>query len=281
MITLTKIVERSITRFLWLDLTRKCQLQCTHCYNASSPDGTHGTMTRDDWISVLDQAARCGVSDVQFIGGEPTLHPHALDLVKYALSLGVRVEVFTNLVRVPQLWWDMFQHDGVSLRTSYYSDHLAEHNAVTGRPSHRRTRENIMKAVAMGIPLRVGIIATGGTQRVNAALRDLEALGVRDVRIDDIRPFGRAAAGHEPDPTHLCGGCGVGRAAVGPDGTVSPCAMSEWMGVGNVQTESLADILGGVALSRAKATIQEMTDGPDDDDECSPGFPGSGCSPRN
>lgn len=62
-------VEKTATRLLWLDLTRKCQLNCTHCYNASGPDGTHGTMAREDWISVLDQAAACGVRNIQFIGG--------------------------------------------------------------------------------------------------------------------------------------------------------------------------------------------------------------------
>ncbi|WP_067451260.1 radical SAM protein [Actinomadura macra] len=281
MITATEISERAATRFLWLDLTRKCQLQCGHCYNSSGPEGTHGTMTRDDWISVLDQATCCGVGGVQFIGGEPTLHPHAVELVEYALSLGLRAEVFTNLVSVPGVWWELFQRDGVSLRTSYYSDQPDEHKTVTGRPSHQRTRENIIKSVKLGIPLRVGIIATRDAQRIDAARRDLEVLGVRDIRVDSTRPFGRAAADQEPDPARLCGGCGFGRAAIGPDGTVSPCVMSGWMGVGKVQEESLADILGGVTMSHAKAIIQAMTGGPDEDDECTPGFPGSGCSPRN
>ena len=64
------------TRFLWLDLTRKCQLSCTPCFNASGPDGTHGTMTREDWLRrVLDQAAECGVRRVQLIGRSSPQHP--------------------------------------------------------------------------------------------------------------------------------------------------------------------------------------------------------------
>lgn len=71
---MTTVTEaRTMTpRFLWLDLTLKCQLRCTHCYNSSGPDGTHGAMPRDGWISVLDQAARLGVRSVQFIGGGAT-----------------------------------------------------------------------------------------------------------------------------------------------------------------------------------------------------------------
>lgn len=61
--------------FLWLELTGKCGLECVHCYAESGPSGTHGSMTADDWKSVIDQAVAAGVSMVQFIGGEPTLHP--------------------------------------------------------------------------------------------------------------------------------------------------------------------------------------------------------------
>ncbi|MFF9897428.1 radical SAM protein [Streptomyces longispororuber] len=154
---------------LWLDLTRKCQLQCTHCYNQSGPDGDHGTMDRESWLRVIQEAAELGVARVQLIGGEPTMHPHGVELVDHALNHGMEVEVFSNLVHVSDRWWGQLQRDGVSLATSYYSDRAGEHNAITGRPSHRLTRENIRKAVRLGVPPRVGIIATDDAQRVDEA----------------------------------------------------------------------------------------------------------------
>ncbi|GHJ36932.1 radical SAM/SPASM domain-containing protein [Streptomyces sp. TS71-3] len=289
------LAEHSTTRLLWLDLTHKCQLECTHCYNASGPDGTHGTMTRDDWTRVLDQAASCGVLDVQFIGGEPTMHPHAAELVDHALALGLGVEVFSNLVHVTAEWWGLFQHDGVTVATSYYSDRAAEHNAMTRRPSHARTRANIEKAVRLGVPLRVGIVAGSDAQRVDEARRELEALGVTRIRGDRVRPFGRGAGVHAPDPAELCGQCGVGTAAVSPTGEVSPCVFSGWMGVGNVQDTPLAGILGGAAMAEANISIRSsIPNGGGDDDEngdrcdpgcdpnaeCSPGFPSGECDPR-
>lgn len=288
-------------RFLWLDLTRKCQLACAHCYNASGPDGTHGTMTREHWIDVLDQGADHSVRRVQLIGGEPTLHPDAPALVEHALSLGLEVEVFSNLVRVTDAWWELFQRDGVTLATSYYSDHAGQHNAMTGRPSHARTRANIAKAVRLGIPLRVGIIVGSDDQRADEARRELEALGVTAIGVDHVRAFGRGAHEQEPDPADLCGRCGTGRAAIGPNGEVSPCIMSGWMSVGNVQAAPLADILGGPVMAEANAVIRKSQqprgggecypDGapcaPDQappipcspDQECSPGHPTDKCSP--
>src|SRR5690606_35962982 len=119
-------------------------------------------MTTTDWLRVLDQAAALGVEMVQFIGGEPTLHPDLPRLVEHAPHHGLAVEVFTNLVHVTAELWELFSRPGVSLATSYYSDDPAEHAGITGRPSHLRTKANIAEAIRRGIPLRVGVIDLGG-----------------------------------------------------------------------------------------------------------------------
>ncbi|WP_236574774.1 radical SAM/SPASM domain-containing protein [Nocardiopsis sp. FR26] len=276
---------------LWLDLTRACQLECTHCYNASGPQGGHGSMTRADWLAVIDQAAAAGARQVQLIGGEPTLHPDALDLAAHALDRGMAVEVYSNLVHVPGRWWHLFQREGMSVATSYYSHDADTHNAMTGRPaSHRHTRANIVRAVAVGVQLRVSIITRDGGS-VEATRAELETLGVTRIGVDHIRPYGRGNPGSTNDVSGLCGGCGDGRAAVGPDGTVSPCIMSAWMGVGNTQDEPLAGILTGAPMAQARDTITAAKKddpapppaptkpcGPDR--WCSPGVPDSGCVPR-
>ncbi|MEV5775718.1 radical SAM/SPASM domain-containing protein [Streptomyces antimycoticus] len=288
----TTIAKKSTTQFLWLDLTRKCQLACGHCFNSSGPDGTHGTMTREDWFTVLDQGAGCGVRRVQLIGGEPTMHPDGPAIVERALSLGLGVEVYSNLVHVSDKWWELLGREGVSVATSYYSDRAVEHNAMTGRSSHTRTLTNIKNALRLGISLRVGIVAASEVQRVEAARRELEALGVKRVGLDHVRPFGRGAHGRVPEPSGLCGRCGIGKASVGPDGNVSPCVFSAGtMGVGDVRRSPLAAILSGPVMAEARASIRgAVAKGGDEDDdecdpvgdgECSPGYPSSSCSPRN
>ncbi|GAB3488778.1 radical SAM protein [Nocardiopsis coralliicola] len=292
---------RPTTRMLWLDLTRKCQLACTHCYNASGPDGDHGTMTRADWLSVVEQAAAGGVELIQLIGGEPTLHPDALAVADCALGAGMEVEVYSNLVRVPNAWWALLARPGARLATSYYAADPAAHNAMTGRPSHARTRDNIAKAVARGVSLRVGVVVPEGSDATDA-VRDLEALGVERVGVDRVRPFGRGAEqDSEPCVDGLCGHCGQGRAAIGPEGTVTPCIMSSWMATGDAREEPLADILAGPRFAAAAEEIRHAHPraargcDPDDDDNCDPdnspgcdpdhwcrpGGPGSGCGPRS
>ncbi|MEU9975076.1 radical SAM protein [Streptomyces sp. NPDC051014] len=294
------IARTSAPGFLWVDLTRKCQLSCGHCHNNSGPEGTHGTMTAEDWARVLDQAAAAGIPQVQFTGGEVTLHPDAPALVEHALKLGLAVEVYSNMVHLSADWWALLRRKGVSLATSYYGSEGA-HNAVTDRPSHARTHANIVKAVRDDIPIRVSVIVPDASDTGNAIRQELTALGVKTVRVDHVRPFGRASDGQEPCTDGLCGRCGDGRASVGPDGKVSPCVFSTWLGVGNVQDAPLDAILGGPEMALANATIRQAVVrpsfgcgpdspcGPDnsggggggDESECSPGFPGSSCSPRN
>ncbi|MFH8988848.1 radical SAM/SPASM domain-containing protein [Streptomyces sp. NPDC017940] len=287
-------------RMLWLDLTRTCQLACVHCYNESGPGGDHGSMERDDWFRLIGEAAEMGVPHVQLIGGEPMMHPNGIAIADFALSKGMGVEVYSNLVHVSEPWWEQLRHARMSLATSYYSDQATEHDAVTGRRSHARTRQNIIKALAQGTPLRVGIVAMDDVKDTEATRKDLETLGVTNIGVDHVRLFGRGASSSQaPDPAGLCGRCGSGVASVGPNGEVSPCVFSTWLPTGNVRAGSLSSILGGPAMEQATARIRKargdevsacrpdcVPNNPCDprcepNAACKPGSPGTGCPPRN
>ena len=271
---------QATTSFLWLEITGRCQLACSHCYADSGLEGTHGTMSTADWVRVIDEAAELGVGFVQFIGGEPTLHPDLPELVRHAVSRELRVEVFTNLVHVTPELWAVFELPGVRLATSYYSDDPGEHAAITGRPSHARTKANIAEALLRGIELRVGVIHLGGGQRVEQAKAELAELGVSRVDYDRVRGVGRAAFG-ESSADQLCGGCGDGVAAVRPNGTVSPCVMARWMSTGTAREQPLAEAVAGIPAARAELAEQGMPGraatlcGPD----CAP--KGEECWPTN
>lgn len=251
------------TSFLWLEVTGRCQLECVQCYADSGPSGTHGSMTRADWVRVLDEAADLGVEMVQFIGGEPTLYPDLAPLIEYALARGLAVEVFSNLVHVTDEMWEVFARPRVSLATSYYSDDPAQHAAVTGRPSYPRTKANIAEAVRRGIPLRAGVIDLGGGQRAGAARTELVELGVPEIGYDRVRQVGRGVRDREASAEQLCGHCGDGVAAISPDGAVWPCVFSRWLPVGNVLDDALATILAGTEAERVRGELAEAFAGRD------------------
>lgn len=141
-------------------------------------------MQLSDWLRVITQLAEAGIEMVQFIGGEPTLHPNLPQLIDHALGHDLQVEVFSNLVYIRNSLWEYLERPGVCMATSYYSDVAAEHESITGRRgTHRRTKTNIAEVLKRSIPLRVGIIGVQDGQRYEEARAELMNLGIPE---DDI-----------------------------------------------------------------------------------------------
>lgn len=274
--------------FLELEVTTACQLKCRHCYNSSSPAGTHGTMTRGDWEHLLDSAPAAGVRRVQLIGGEPSMHPHFLPLAHHALSVGLELQVFSNLYCVTPALWALYREPRVTLATSYYSDRPELHDQVTGRPgSHRRTRAAISVALESGIPLKVAIVETFEGQRAHEAHAEMAALGVRDLApVDRMRGIGRAIEG-EPfsaQVNELCGQCGDGRAAVSANGDVTMCVMARFLPpAGNVRDTPLGEILHGPYWNALLPLVPRRGDKPPcaPISECPPASDGNDCPPAS
>ncbi len=82
---------------LWIQLTGTwCNLECTHCLNASGP--------KEPWLQPLDgetarraiaEADRLGVKEIYFTGGEPFLHKDILALLGLSLA-AAPTTVLTN-----------------------------------------------------------------------------------------------------------------------------------------------------------------------------------------
>ncbi|KUL34781.1 radical SAM/SPASM domain-containing protein [Streptomyces regalis] len=259
---------------LELELTGKCQLSCTHCLSESSPQATHGSMTPADWRAVITDAAALGIRTIQLIGGEPTVHPHWREFTELGLSLGLHVEVYSNLFHVAPDWWELFERDGVTLGTSYYSDDPDEHDKITGRRgSYARTRCNIREAVMRGITVRVGIVDILPGQHVAEARAELESMGVKHINTDRMRAVGRAQLpGVVPTLEEMCGRCTRGRAAILPNGDLAGCVLSRDFPAGNVREIRLADLLSGSKWSELAARIPapRAACGPDDSNDCDP-----------
>jgi MoaA/NifB/PqqE/SkfB family radical SAM enzyme len=77
-------------------LTERCNAKCLHC-DIWKNRGKEDSPTLDQWkIVVRDLRKWLGPVRVVFSGGEALLKPYTVDLVSYASSLGLSVEILTH-----------------------------------------------------------------------------------------------------------------------------------------------------------------------------------------
>jgi hypothetical protein len=92
------------------------------------------------WIAALDQAWSAGVPHVIFVGGEPTIRPDLLELVRHAEALGQ----VSGVVTAGEAVADSTRLDGL---VSAGLDHLL----VVVEPAQVRSLEGLKKAVAADV----------------------------------------------------------------------------------------------------------------------------------
>ena len=81
---------------LWVQLTGTwCNLECTHCINASGPEPWLKPLDGETARGAIRAAERLGVKEIYFTGGEPFLHREILPLLGWALE-AAPTTVLTN-----------------------------------------------------------------------------------------------------------------------------------------------------------------------------------------
>lgn len=89
--------EREITRrgVLWLGL--KCDVKCKFCYDENVNKKEKLWVPLEDTKRALSKFRNYyGNRYVDFMGGEPTLHPKILDIVKYSSDIGLKPTLITH-----------------------------------------------------------------------------------------------------------------------------------------------------------------------------------------
>lgn len=85
---------------LLAELTHRCPLQCPYCSNPRELVRRAGELDTETWQRVLTEAAKLGVLQVHFSGGEPTARRDLEALVRHASQAGLYTNLITSAVQL-------------------------------------------------------------------------------------------------------------------------------------------------------------------------------------
>jgi radical SAM protein with 4Fe4S-binding SPASM domain len=155
-----------------LQVADRCNHACHHCYQVQ---GEKGELTFEQLRSIMDGIAEAGVFTLNVSGGEATLRPDLLDILRHARSRGFAVRLFTNGFLIDRAYADALADIGLlEIHISLYSGVAREHDAVTRVPGSFERTVNAVRALR-GNGLRV-VLKTPATTLSLQGARSVEAL---------------------------------------------------------------------------------------------------------
>lgn len=83
-------------RLVAWEITRNCNLSCTHCRAASTNGPYSGELDKSASLNLLDQIAQVGNAIVILTGGEPLLRPDIFEIARHGTDRGLRMVMAVN-----------------------------------------------------------------------------------------------------------------------------------------------------------------------------------------
>ena len=143
---------------LWLQVSGTlCNLACLHCFISCGPkNDNHGFMSLEQVRPHLDWAARHGVKEVYFTGGEPFMNPEIRELILATLEVAP-LSILTNGILITDglaAWLAEVFHTSrynFDVRVSIDGTTPEENDAIRGRHTFERILAGVDRLVAHGL----------------------------------------------------------------------------------------------------------------------------------
>ncbi|NOZ06339.1 MAG: radical SAM protein [Chloroflexi bacterium] len=174
-----------------IELTERCNLQCTHCYiNQGVGDVRCHTreLTRYEWNDIFRQLADEGCFWLLLTGGEMFVRPDSLDLYAAAKKAGLIITLFTNGTTIsPRVADFLAEWPPLAIEVTLYGATEQTYEGVTRvHGSFRRCMEGIERLLDRQLPLKLKAMAlTSNWHELPAVQAYADSRGI-DFRFDPL-----------------------------------------------------------------------------------------------
>lgn len=181
-----KSYARNLPIYSLIELTRRCNENCSHCYAAVTAGRPEMPTARIR--TLLDEVKEEGGLIVSLTGGEATLHPDFAEILGHASRDRFAIQIFTNGTRIDERMADeIARHNIFQVGLSVYGATPETHDAVTRLPgSHAAALRAGTLLRERGVPVVLKYVMMNvSVPEYEAMQRQSESLDIR-FRVDGI-----------------------------------------------------------------------------------------------
>ena len=142
------------------ELTYRCNLQCPYCYNPLDLGRTSDELSRDEWLSAIDQATDLGILQIGFSGGEPTLRANDLvALTRRVTERGAYANLITQGTFLDDALLDALLDAGLAhVQISIQAPERELAATIAGTDVHDRKVETIRRVARRDVALTLNCV---------------------------------------------------------------------------------------------------------------------------
>lgn len=176
------------------NITRQCNLNCSHCYRDAREKPDPDELTREQGLRLIEEIARVGFRVLILSGGEPLMRAELFDFIAAAKAAGLRPVLGSNGTTITP--WNAeklreagLARAGISLDSADPSYHNRLRGAITAWPAAIAGMRACREA---GLPFQVNTTVTQQNQDQVLRITDLaHHLGAAGHHVFFLVPTGR------------------------------------------------------------------------------------------
>jgi len=199
----TQQKARFVPLILSWNVTRECNLNCSHCYINATDRKLENELTTEEGKRLIDQICEVSKPLLVLSGGEPLLRPDVYELIEYGSSKGLKMGLGSNGSLIDDTVAKKLKKAGITTVSISIDSHIAaQHDDFRGVIGSWEKAVNAIKVLrANNILVQVNTTLTHDNyDQIDDIMSFSENIGVenfhlfflvptgRGIKIDDISP---------------------------------------------------------------------------------------------
>ncbi len=170
-----------------IEFSRICNFHCSYCYVEEKLE-CKNELSREEIKDVILQAKELGARKIIILGGEPSIYPHLVEMLRFIGKEGLRIEMFTNGTGISKELAEVLAEEKVRVALKMNSREEDIQDRLAGKKGAYRIITNALATLRdAGYPSNDLFLAIS-TVICRQNIKELPALW-QWLREEDIEPF--------------------------------------------------------------------------------------------